>query len=400
MTVHDEAVVDVDVFRSTQIVDTDSHVTEPPDLWTSRLPQKRWGDLVPRTMRDEKSGFDRWYLGSIELPTVCAGAMAGWPEFWPSNPPSIDKADPGCWQPRPRLDRLDEFGIHAQVLYPNVLGFHSAAFLSLNQPDLFLACVQAYNDFISEFAGEDPARLLPMTVLPFYDIEASVAEIERCTRKGHRGIVFGSDWEKIGFPALASGHWDPIFEAAQHHEMSINFHTAFSAFSKEDFDKLIERPVFDKLVWTQASVLGFLGNAKGIAQVILTGLADRFPRLNFVSVESGFGYIPYLLESADWMWRNGGAYDEYPGATLPSEAFHRQVYATFWFEREPLALVEPYADNVMFSSDYPHPTSLSPGPASYSEIPREMARASLEKLPADVVRKVLHANAARVYHLG
>src|SRR4051794_1589434 len=44
-----------------RLIDTDSHLTEAPDLWTSRAPS-RWADLVPRVMRSD--GDDFWVVGS------------------------------------------------------------------------------------------------------------------------------------------------------------------------------------------------------------------------------------------------------------------------------------------------------------------------------------------------
>ena len=62
-------------------------------------------------------------------------------------------------------------------------------------------------------------------------------------------------------------------------------------------------------------------------------------------------------------------------------------------------MIDLYADNITFESDYPHPTSLSPGPASSAKTPRETILESLDGIPTDVCRKVLHDNAAKLYHL-
>src|SRR5687768_4699724 len=105
------------------VVDSDSHVTEPPDLWTSRLPEE-WGDLIPHTFYDERRAETRWRVGSKRLTGVAMFAMAGWREFPPSNPKSLEDADPAAWHPGERLKRLDEYGLYAQVLYPNLLGFY------------------------------------------------------------------------------------------------------------------------------------------------------------------------------------------------------------------------------------------------------------------------------------
>ncbi|HVW34249.1 MAG TPA: amidohydrolase, partial [Acidimicrobiia bacterium] len=105
------------------IVDTDSHICEPPDLWTSRLSQARWGDLIPHVEFDERVGRDRWVIGGSKLTSVANYAIAGWREHPPSHPPTLAEADPGAFEAKPRLARMDEYGIYAQTLYPNLLAF-------------------------------------------------------------------------------------------------------------------------------------------------------------------------------------------------------------------------------------------------------------------------------------
>jgi predicted TIM-barrel fold metal-dependent hydrolase len=136
-------------------------------------------------------------------------------------------------------------------------------------------------------------------------------------------------------------------------------------------------------------------------EIITAGVCHRFPRLDFVSVESGVGWVPFLLEALDWQWANYGVWRERPELDLkPSEYFRRQVYACFWFERgSALAAVEAFEDNVLYETDYPHPTSMSPGPASIAQRPRDYIREALGHLPERTLAKILHANAARVYRV-
>jgi predicted TIM-barrel fold metal-dependent hydrolase len=84
---------------------------------------------------------------------------------------------------------------------------------------------------------------------------------------------------------------------------------------------------------------------------------------------------------------------------LPSEYFIRQIYASFWFESGVERQIDLYPDNVMFESDFPHPTSLSPGPGSVALSPRETIEANLSNLDEITLRKVLHDTAAKVYRL-
>jgi predicted TIM-barrel fold metal-dependent hydrolase len=142
-----------------------------------------------------------------------------------------------------------------------------------------------------------------------------------------------------------------------------------------------------------------MSNVNCILDLILEGVCERFPRLAFVCVESGFGYVPFLLEMMDWQWHNAGAAREHPQRLLPSEYFNRQLYTTFWFETWPLVQLERFEDNVLFETDYPHGTSLVPGPCSTSLTPREHVLTHFGNLPDRVVRKVVHDNAARLYQL-
>jgi predicted TIM-barrel fold metal-dependent hydrolase len=154
---------------------------------------------------------------------------------------------------------------------------------------------------------------------------------------------------------------------------------------------------FEPRAAARGTSLGLMSNADSIAAIVTSGLCDRFPRLKFVSVESGFGYITYLLESLDWHWKGYGAHRSSP--LLPSEYFRRQCYGTFWFETQTLPLLETYPDNFMFETDYPHPTSMSPGPASPAEVPNQHIAKHFVGVRPEIARKALHDNAARIYHL-
>jgi predicted TIM-barrel fold metal-dependent hydrolase len=82
---------------------------------------------------------------------------------------------------------------------------------------------------------------------------------------------------------------------------------------------------------------------------------------------------------------------------LPSEYFARQCFGAFWFESTTLPLLGLYPDSFLFSTDYPHPTSVSPGPCSPSMPPREHIETHFQDVPEDVRAKVLSLNAARLY---
>jgi uncharacterized protein len=133
---------------------------------------------------------------------------------------------------------------------------------------------------------------------------------------------------------------------------------------------------------------------------VCSGLCHRYPDVNFVSVESGASWLPFLVEAMDWNWKNYGAFSDFPDRELPSFYFKRQVYGSFWFEQQAVGrVVDMFPDNLMFETDFPHPISLSPGPASSAGNPRSMAEAAMAGQPDDIIRKVFHDNAARLYNL-
>jgi uncharacterized protein len=382
--------------EAVRVIDTDTHVSEPADLFTSRVP-KRWRDAAPSATMHPDTGFRTWRIADVWMREEAWFAQAGWTEYPPVYPKHLDDdgVDPGAWSPAERLRRMDEYGIYAQVLYPNVISFYAPLFMRL-ESELALACVRAYNDFLTEFASHDTNRFLPITMVPFWDVDASIAEIERCAELGHRGVLFANRYERIGLPPCWDAHWDRIYATAEERELSINFHVAVGENDGRVAQERKSRP-FDPADSTTLTTSLMLGNAEPIAKLTTTGLCERFPRLNFVSVESGFGYIPYLLDSLDWHWVGQGGRPRLP--LLPSEYFKRQFYGTFWFETTTLPLLELYADNMMFETDYPHPTSLSPGPTSPALRPDQHIAKYFSALSDDVARKVLYENAARVYHV-
>jgi predicted TIM-barrel fold metal-dependent hydrolase len=380
------------------IIDSDTHLAEAPDLWTSRL-SKRWGDAIPRVIHDERRGEDRWLIGGRKVTGVANWATAGWPEYPPSHPMKMEDADPGAFDGKARLDWMNRQGIYAQVLFPNLLTFSVHAFLALEDRQLMLECVQAYNDFQVDFASAsgDPNRFVLLTALPFWDVEASAKEIERCHGLGHRGVLLMSKPYKLDLPPLVDPHWEPVLKTAQELGTSINFHVGYQEFTEDDLRAIVGRGQ-TRATYAKESTLSMVGLAEGLAEIITSGLCHEYAELKFVLVESGFGWLPYFLETLDWQWLNSGARQAYPERLMPSEYFRRQVYGSFWFEYETVRRMgELFADNLMFETDYPHATSLSPGPASSADVPWKVAERAVRDMPEDVQRKILFENAARLY---
>lgn len=374
-------------------IDTDTHITEPGDVWTSRLPQK-FQEQAPRMIRTD-DGMDVWQFGNRarQIP-VGATAMAGWPEPFPSIPMNLDQAAPGTYDAKARLDYMDEIGAWAMALYPNIGGFGSETFLGLDDPELMLACVRAYNDWLIEWIEPDPRRFIPVMATPFWDVDAAVAEIQRCREIGHRAILFTSAPQDFGMPLIGDAHWNPIWDAAQDVDLPISLHIGSGDFQDQlmNPERFTTHGIGPTTVSGSMSIL--LSNAIQLMDVVMSGVLPRNPRLKVVSVESGIGWMPFVKEALDHGFKYTNVPGEKPEFTkLPSEYIREQVWACTFFEEfgTHACLDEIGVDRVLFETDYPHPICL------YGDEVREKIDAAFGDLPEDVQKKVLFSNAAELY---
>jgi predicted TIM-barrel fold metal-dependent hydrolase len=372
------------------IIDVDTHVTEVADLWTRRAPASM-RDRVPRVETDAR-GRDFWYLGADRVAPVGLTATAGTGDF-KEPPKGYADMHPGAFDAQARLEYMDRTGIWAMVLYPNVGGFGAQEFLKLRDPELMLTCVQIYNDWQTEWASADARRLLPITSIPFWDVAASVREIRRCAALGHRGILFTGDPQSFGMPVLGDHHWDPLWEVAVELDLPVSFHIGsgnMEAGLLRDKVKTYGRMA----AFAGFSVELFLNNGRQLCDLLMSGVLARYPTIRFVSVESGIGWVPFVLEAMDYQFLGNRVREDRPELTLlPSEYFKRNVYACYWFEQTaPRKLLSSLSvDNILFETDFPHPTSL------YGDDVKARIESGLGTVDAVTRRKILWDNAAALY---
>lgn len=376
------------------LIDVDAHVTEPGDVWTARLPA-HLRDRGPRLVRDAATGRDSWHLAD-STPMVPVGhtAVAGWPEPFPAAPRNMDEVPRAAWEPHARLEYLDSIGVWAQALYPNVAGFGNQQFLRLDDPELMLACVRAYNDFLLDWSNADSRRLLPIMATPFWDVTAAVTEVQRGAAAGHRGVLFTGEPQLYDLPYLGDAHWDPFWSAVQDTGLPVSFHIGSGDFTK-GFAPGRVKAHGAGATYVATSVALFLDNGIQIADLLMSGVLARFPTLQFVSVESGVGFLPFVLEAADYAFEDAKVWRERPYFELkPSDYFRRQVFGCWFFEEHgvPGVIDAIGADRILFETDYPHPICL------YGNV-REKIDAGLAGQPSDVRRRILWDNSATLYQV-
>ena len=377
------------------VIDTDTHITEPHDLWTSNAPAT-YRDRVPTVRTID--GVQMWTVDGTVLGRASASSVV-WrdgsrhrgTEFISWN---FDDAHLAAHDVPTRLALMDELGIGAHIIYPNAAGFGGQRFADLDDLVLKNMCASLYNDAMIEIQRNGQDRLFPMALMPWWSIEASVAEAERIASMGMRGVNMTSDPQQGGAPDLSSPEWDPFWEVCAAHALPINFHigasqSTFSWFGDSPWPSLSD----DRKLGLGSSMM-YLSNARVLSNLIFSGLLERHPDIRFVSVESGIGWIPFLLEAIEHQFgeTSPGALNEL--SLTPLEYFQRNIYATYWFEKRDIAhTIEVLgADNILFETDFPHPTCLFPDSM-------DLAAPGLATLSEEVQRKVLQDNAAALYRI-
>jgi predicted TIM-barrel fold metal-dependent hydrolase len=381
---------------SLKIIDTDTHLSEPYDLWTSRAPAA-YRDRVPQVK--EVDGKRTWVVDRDVLLSYSGassvvrrdGRKAAGVEFmrW-----QLEDVHAASYDVKARLAVMDRFGIHAQIVYPNLAGFGNQRFLALKDAQLRGVCATIYNDAMAELQHSSGQRIFPMALMPWWDIEACAREVQRAAELGLRGVVTCSDPDTAGLPDLADRAWDPFWDACGQLDMPICFHIGASDVGFNMYGRAPWPSMGPECRLALGSANIYLDNARVLGNLLYSGVPERFPRCRFVSVESGIGWIPFFLEALDYQFRETVPTELAHLKLLPSEYFHRQVYGCFWFESTaPRKLIEDVgADNVMFETDFPHPTCLYP-----------RVREHLAEVLADIDpltrRKVLQDNAAQLYRI-
>lgn len=386
------------------IIDVDSHVVEPRDLWTARMSQSD-ADRIPQVVWDPEADEHRWRIGDVLLTAETEYATAGWHEHFPAHPPTLAEADPACSDPAARLAALDRTGIYAQVLYPNLIGFDSHSFLAELGPATATEAVRAYNDFLVEFASADRNRLIPIAMLPYWDVEATIAELGRVANLGYRGVLMAALMSRLGEKNLSDPYWNSVLATIQDLDLSVNLHIGFNQTARDTAERKYKRRTktalaarTNRLSFVKQMATASSSVIEATADLILQGTFDRFPHLKVVSVESGFGYIPYMLDNLDWHWQTSAANHEYPLREMPSTYWRRNFFSTFWFEHSSLRLLDDFQDNLMFETDFPHETGVFPGHWAHNSTAREAILSKLTNVvPDEVASKVLSRNAADLY---
>jgi len=367
-----------------RIVSADSHVIEPPDVWTARI-ERRFADRAPHVVNEYNGKAGDYFVAEGMQPlAIAAFAVAGVDPklFKEKMREGYANVRPGGWDPVERIKDQERDGVTAEVIYPSF----GMRLFQMDDGELREACFRAYNDWLADYCSYDRNRLAGIATVALDDPERGTAELKRVAERGPRGRMF---W---GEAPAERPYSDPVYDrfwtVAQDAGVPISLHVVTER-------RTAPVPDPKKVSIMKHYVTMHHGIEKSLVDLILGGVLERFPKLKIVSVENDIGWIPHLLQRADH------AYDRYrflerDGAIPhpPSYYFRRQVYATFQDDRVGIVTRELVGvGNLMWASDYPH--SDSTWPNSREVIARDFAGVAETDR-----RRITADNAAELYGVG
>ena len=371
-----------------RIVSSDNHVFEPPDLWLNRIDSK-YKDRAPRVHREEDG--DWWYCdGQKVLGTGFgfAGAQTG-RRF--DEAESLTNADffenirPGGYIPEEQIKDMDLDGVDVSILYPTT----GLQLYKMPDGELLTAIFKAYNDWVAEFCQAVPKRLKGIAMINIDDVSEGVAELKQRANQGFVGAmipVYPPEGHRYDSP-----EYDPLWGAAQDLEMPLSLHLATNRFGSGEGDS--NRPGGGRL---GISVNSDFFVRVSIADMILAGVFERFPKVQVGAVENELGWVPFFLNRIDYTYDQRGFGREgyrFKEDMLPSDYFHRNVFLGFQEDALGIRLRDMIGvDSLQWGSDYPHMESTFP---RSQEILEEILVDCTEEEKA----KIAGGNAARIYKL-
>jgi predicted TIM-barrel fold metal-dependent hydrolase len=369
-----------------KLISTDDHVIEHPKVWEDRLPAAarergpRIVEVVPDGAPEGAPAAHIWLYEGQLYPQIALNAVAGRPrEQFGLEPSRFDEILPGCYDPKARVADMDIDGVAAQLCFPSFPKFAGTVFLRANDKDLARLCVEAYNDFmIDEWCAAAPDRLIPLVILPLWDVHLAAAEIDRCAAKGARAISFPENPAPLGLPSFHTDAWDPVLSAAQEADMPLCLHFGSSG-----------RPplVADDAPFAVSIALYGCNSMSATADLLFSHVFHRFDRLKVALAEGGIGWVPYLLERIDYTWERHKHYTGVDPDTRPSDLFRTHIWGCFIDDEAGLKNRHDIGvDRITWESDYPHSDSNWPNS-------RDRAAEVLASVPDDEVHRIVELNA-------
>lgn len=376
------------------VVDADAHIDPPYEMWADYLPAAL-RELAPRVEEGDECDFVVFEGRRRPIRMISNQAGRAGKDFKMIGKRSEMRA---AWLPNQRLADMDQDGIESAVLF-------GGGPLGTTNSELYISSFETYNRWVWDFCAVARRRLIPVAYLPMRDVDETIGLLRQAAKLGFRSanipafpqgpggfttsavvkaIEQGKGAALTGDPTGGRQYSDPEFDRLWAEfsdlDMTITIHLGGRVPRFGEKDHFLADMVMSKLAM-----------AEPIGILIFSGVFQRFPKLRFVTVESGIGWFAFVAEYMDRTWEKQRFWTESKLTEAPSFYMDQNVYGSFINDR--LGIMNRHAPggrNIMWSSDYPH--SETTFPRSHDVIARDFVG-----VPEDDIREIISERAKRVY---
>jgi predicted TIM-barrel fold metal-dependent hydrolase len=395
------------------ILDADSHVLEPNDLW-QRYVEAPFEARAPRVRPKERPRpMDEATRARIQL--LCDGAgvaadavlrvltsdIIGLRDMVVEGKPIFDGISDEMWQ-RGAVHTLRYYlpavaeafsaashaaslraqGVDRTYVYPTA-GLWILAIEDMN-PELAAALVRAYNRWLRDYCGEARDFLNPVAAVCRHDPPEMVNEVRRVAENGWRSVYLRPN--PVGNRTLGDPAYEPFWTECARLGVSVSIHEGTHA-RLETVGAGRFRTRFGRHACSHP-----MEQMMALLSLIEAGVLERHPDLRVAFMEAGCGWLPYWLWRLDHVEYENLAWEVSDNVRMkPSDYFRRQCFIACEPSEPGLEEVVRHvgAGCLIYGSDYPH---VDHTPAVSAEV--EMLVSRLGRYDAS---RVLWENPLRFY---
>ena len=368
------------------LISLDDHIVEPPTMYDQHLtPEQK--QFAPKFLTDEK-GNDVWEFDGQRFGNIGLNAVVGRPkDEYGMEPLSITDMRESCYMVDKRIEDMNVNGVLGSMQFPQIVRHDGYMFHKYKDKQQGLTLVRAYNDWhVDEWCGAHPGRFIPCGILPTWNMEDTVAEVKRLAKKGVHSVTFHDNPANRGLPNPHSEYWDPFWAVCADNEVVISMHHGTgNAAQAASADAPID-------AWIACMSMSI---SLALADLLHLHALRKHKNLKLALIESGVGWIPYILERSEFIMQQHGAWTrgDFGGRTA-REVFHDHFLCTFVHRDGGLTkdAVEIVGENtICYEMDFPHSDCLWPyGPEEVWKF--------INHHPETTINKITHENAMKNFN--
>ena len=368
------------------IVSSDSHVVEPPNLWTERMDVRKWGNLIPHV--ESGDPFDYWVVNGQIMGTIGTSSSAGLRYTQPQDiilEGSFKDVPPGGYDPHAHVKDLEKDGVSSDVLYASL----GASMYGLADQVFIRDLFEAYNHWLQDFCKTYPDNLNGIGLVLIDDqVEAGISQMERAASLGLKGVMI-----PVG-PRPSETYDKPMYDrfwaAAQDMNMPVSLHLGTL---RPGNVRLMENGKVTQTAVERCN--NEYAVRYSLGHMILSGVFERYPGLRVVNVEHEISWLPFFMHRMDvtFIERPTQAIYRYKGDMKPSDYMRSNVYHSFQEDGPGIRLRDIIGiDRIMWGNDYPHAESTFPES-------QRILTSILDGVPEDEQELIVGGNCRNLYNL-